>query len=169
MKRRFMTGSWYTVVKMARSTVGLADGGGMKHCNRCDRTLEDSAFAKKRRGEKVGLQPWCRECSKLYHRERYQRDAEWRARVRRQAKERGDRTRAFVNDYLAKHPCVDCGEADPVVLEFDHVRGKKSFNIGTEANRRGEAALAKEIAKCEVRCANCHRRVTAKRKNGGVV
>jgi hypothetical protein len=64
-------------------------------------------------------------------------------------------------EHLKAHPCVDCGETDPVVLEFDHVRGEKHFNIG-EAVRRNTslARLEVEIAKCEIRCANCHRKKT---------
>ncbi|MFL5733498.1 MAG: hypothetical protein ACJ78Q_09880 [Chloroflexia bacterium] len=51
-----------------------------------------------------------------------------------------------------------------MVLEFDHVSGEKKGNISELALRYGswETILA-EIAKCEVRCANCHRRITAKR------
>ena len=68
----------------------------------------------------------------------------------------------MIFEYLQGHPCVDCGEADPLVLEFDHVRGVKSGNISQMmAYCVSEARLLEEIAKCEVRCANCHRRVTA--------
>ena len=35
-----------------------------------------------------------------------------------------DRTRAFISNYLKTNPCVDCGESNIVVLEFDHIRDK---------------------------------------------
>lgn len=64
--------------------------------------------------------------------------------------------------YLLNHPCVDCGEADPVVLEFDHQRDK-SANV-SDLLRWGASLknIMAETAKCDVRCANCHRRATAK-------
>lgn len=55
-------------------------------------------------------------------------------------------------------PCVDCGVQLPAaVMELDHVRGK-SFALAQAAvaRRRLEDVLA-EIAKCELRCPNCHR------------
>ena len=65
-------------------------------------------------------------------------------------------------DYLATHPCVECGEADPVVLQFDHVRGTKLDSLSNMSrNQSSLARLDTEIAKCEVRCANCHARKTA--------
>lgn len=74
--------------------------------------------------------------------------------------------REFVMNHFLSHPCVDCGETDPIVLEFDHVRGVKSANIGVLLRKRSAVkTLAAEIEKCEVRCANCHRRVTAQRGN----
>ena len=68
--------------------------------------------------------------------------------------------------YFSTHPCFDCGEVDPMVLEFDH-RGDKAFDIARGLRDRNWGALSKEIAKCDVVCANCHRRRTAWR--GGFV
>lgn len=60
--------------------------------------------------------------------------------------------------YLSSRPCVDCGKADIRILEFDHVRGKK---IGNISRMLGEgcswSTIEAEIAKCDVKCANCHR------------
>jgi hypothetical protein len=71
---------------------------------------------------------------------------------------------AAILRYLEQHPCVDCGESDPVVLEFDHRDpGAKSFNIGAASTGSiGLERVRREIQKCDVRCANCHRRKTAK-------
>ena len=68
-----------------------------------------------------------------------------------------------VYEYLCSNPCVDCGESDPMFLEFDHVRGKKLHNVGTLLrNNKGWNVIEKEIAKCDVRCIKCHRIKTAK-------
>lgn len=77
-----------------------------------------------------------------------------------------ERVRAYINNYLKAHPCTDCGETDPIILEFDHVgeAGTKKFNI-SDATRRGYGMnkIKAEIEKCEVRCANCHRKKTYER------
>lgn len=63
--------------------------------------------------------------------------------------------------YFEAHPCIDCGEKDPVVLEFDHLE-QKDFSISILRRRRNWISVLKEINKCVVRCANCHKRKTAK-------
>ena len=60
--------------------------------------------------------------------------------------------------YLLDHPCVDCGEFDPLVLEFDHIRKKRKTISSLVRSCTGWEKILKEIARCEVRCANCHRR-----------
>lgn len=72
--------------------------------------------------------------------------------------------RKLILDHLQMNPCVDCGERDPIVLEFDH-RGEKKFNISAAYTvGYSVAAVSAEIAKCDVRCANCHRRKTYKER-----
>ena len=56
-----------------------------------------------------------------------------------------------------------CGEDDHVVLTFDHVRGEKSFTISDRLHTMTWTGLSREIAKCDVVCANCHLRRTARR------
>jgi hypothetical protein len=76
------------------------------------------------------------------------------------------RNRNFVKDYLSKHPCIDCGNGNIVVLDFDHVTDTKIANISRMvANGASFKTLLKEVLKCEVRCANCHRIVTHRRRN----
>lgn len=76
------------------------------------------------------------------------------------------RNKEYVLNYLLEHPCIDCGLKDPIILEFDHITDNKVANI-SNAVKSGWSLekLQKEIAKCEVRCANCHRRVTYNRRN----
>lgn len=72
----------------------------------------------------------------------------------------------YLLTYLSKHGCVDCGERDPVVLEFDHVMGDKITELSKMAHDvRPMKVIQKEVEKCEVRCSNCHKRKTAKEQN----
>ena len=74
------------------------------------------------------------------------------------------RAREFIATYIAAHKCVDCGESDPRVLTFDHIRGEKHGNIADMVrNGLGLETIKTEIAKCEVRCVNCHSLVTQQR------
>ena len=60
---------------------------------------------------------------------------------------------------LKSGPCVDCGKHfPPVAMDFDHVRGEKQFGITmTKVRGSAEADILQEVAKCELRCACCHR------------
>jgi hypothetical protein len=127
-----------------------------KTCGRCHSTLPAKAFNRHR----DGLQHWCRECFRAYFRERGDLH---RRQVAGRQRRMSEAARRIVNAHLAEHPCIDCGEADIAVLEFDHVAAKTAdvaFLIGHGADAE---AIAAEISRCEVRCANCHRRVTARR------
>ena len=64
-------------------------------------------------------------------------------------------------DYFLTHPCVDCGERNPLRLTFDHVRGEKSLAVSRMICQYKWETIQAEIAKCDVRCANCHAVKTA--------
>jgi hypothetical protein len=52
-------------------------------------------------------------------------------------------------------------------MDFDHVRGKKLFCVGSLVVQQGvgRRQALEEIAKCDVVCANCHRLRTSYRRN----
>lgn len=83
------------------------------------------------------------------------------AAVRR--KQHKHQLHTLLYQYLLDHPCVDCGESDPVVLDSDHV-GQKRDGI-TQLIKRGASweTVKDELSQCETRCSNCHRRKTAQR------
>ena len=76
------------------------------------------------------------------------------------------RNKEYVNDYLKKNQCIDCGNNDVRVLEFDHVHGIKFKNISDMiCEAYSIKKIQEEIDKCEIRCANCHRIVTYERRD----
>lgn len=130
----------------------------MKTCTRCGQSKPLCQFPPVRRSEPEKLQSWCRSCFAEVNAKNYgPYYARERDRILARIATQRDEIRRQIIDYLLQHPCVDCGEADIVVLEFDH-RGNKVADISSYAmgGRRWEVIKA-EIDKCEVRCANCHR------------
>jgi len=65
-------------------------------------------------------------------------------------------------NFLSKQKCIDCGETDPIVLDFDHTDKKNKFKSVSQmlCGHYSFETILKEIKKCEIRCANCHRRRT---------
>ena len=141
------------------------DAPSLKRCAMCKQTKPLSEF-NVHRGRKDGLQPQCRECSRARSRRYYaeNRDKHLEVIRARRARERAT-NQDLMLAFLATRACVDCGETDVCVLEFDHLRDK-TCNVSTMVHRGVRWALiVEEIAKCEVVCANCHRRRTHARQN----
>ena len=135
-------------------------------CSKCRLAKETSKFPFRNK-LKGSLHSYCLECGRLQGKDHYSRNVPYyvkKASARR--KEFLEEINGKLYDYLEQHPCVDCGETDPVVLEFDHVRGQKTYNVSAMGWLvLSWDSLLREIAKCEVRCANCHRRKTAERRS----
>ena len=138
------------------------DPAPTKRCGHCQELKPVDAFAWRNRAQGKRA-PFCRSCQAEYNRKHYiANKALYKARaVDYKRRCLTERTRLLL-DFFVLHPCVDCGETDPVVLEFDHLRDKQFEISAMLTYRRWEAVLA-EIEKCEVVCANCHRRRTSSR------
>jgi hypothetical protein len=119
------------------------------------------------RNKKDGRQAYCKECNNLAAKQFHAMNAEHcRARIKKRSDRIREDNRWRLVAYLLKHPCVDCGETDPVVLDFDHLRDKR-MNVSALVNQPAPwNVILAEIRKCEVVCANCHRRRTCERVGG---
>ena len=137
-------------------------------CARCGRTKPSEEFSMRCR-ETGERQAWCRACMTDYKHDWYLRNRDHQiaqVRMNHDRTTRENQDRAW--EYLGQHPCVDCGEPDPVVLQFDHLRDKRK-NVSTMLRSGFNwAAIQAEIDKCAVRCANCHRRKTAREREASV-
>ncbi|SRR5258706_1756 len=105
----------------------------------------------------------CKLCKKAYNKEYYLRTKERHNPSRRERTElMRNIARSFILEYLGSHPCVDCGEDDPIVLEFDHLEDKTHNISAMIGSGMTVASIIVEINKCQVVCSNCHKRRTAK-------
>lgn len=134
----------------------------MKICVKCDKELDDLEFAWKNSKKNI-RHNICKKCVKVYTKAHYQSNKdEYKQRARRDSKKNFYRNRELLLEYLHSHPCVDCGNNNPLVLHFDHLKDKK-YNISRMMGTYSWNTVLKEIEKCEVRCANCHMIKTAEK------
>ena len=138
----------------------------LKKCVACGIEQDESEFTSWWNRETGHRRGTCRTCKKKQQQKWYRKNKETHiANVRVNKEKAIAEARQFAWDYLSSHPCIKCGQSNPVVLEFDHVRGRKKMAV-SEMVRAGYsiAAIQKEINKCQVLCANCHREKTSKER-----
>jgi len=135
---------------------------GTKVCTKCNCEKDLLLFPAKKIA-KDGRASWCRACFKanwdVRYRENHQHYRDSHNTSRRKIREQNARK---VFEYLRCHPCISCGESDPIVLKFDHRdKVEKSECISTLVLNSSWRQVGLEIQKCDVLCANCHRRKSA--------
>lgn len=125
-------------------------------CNEEHDAEEDFRWKDKDRGIRNTRCKFCQSQISKQHYKSHKQSYLDRARTREVLVTEDNQKRLL--DYLTCHPCVDCECADIRVLEFDHVRGKKAGDISKMMSIGcAWSTIEAEIAKCEVRCATCHR------------
>lgn len=135
---------------------------GLKLCPKCKKEKAINQFDKRGKKRKNKPQSYCKTC-------RNNSAKEWRLKNPNHNRNYRNTKRLEytikIVEYLEKHPCVDCGESDILVLDFDHVKEKKNDVSKLVMGRCSWKIILEEINKCEVRCANCHRRKTLKERD----
>jgi hypothetical protein len=131
-----------------------------KRCPKCEIELSIDLFNRRNGGRKISS--YCKACQSNYSRSHYISNTPYYSAKRlKSQREIYRRNMAYVLDFLRINPCVECGERDPVVLDFDHVLPKND-NISNLARQGASIGrLRAEMDRCVVRCAKCHRRRTA--------
>ena len=136
----------------------------IKICTKCqqDKSLAEFSFRKKEVGKRHA---WCQPCMRKHNMSRYySRHSYYKSHHQTLTEKSRQAKSQLLLTYLLEHPCLDCGESDPIVLEFDHRDGVEKIGSVTEmvCHNCSWPKIMAEIQKCDVRCANCHRRRTAK-------
>lgn len=133
----------------------------MRKCTKCGRLLDENEFNWKFKNIKRSFH--CKDCSREYIRSHYERNQKYYvAKARKRDKAIKEKIHEYLAQYFLLHPCVDCGETDIRVLEFDHKERSSKIGEVSQLIKRGLSLelIKSEVAKCEVRCANCHRKKT---------
>ena len=134
-------------------------------CSKCKKDLsaEDFPYRNLTRRTKNKV---CKSCHQLYRKQHYlinkskyiEKAAKWNTKQK-------EILTKYLFAVLSKSECIDCGEKDIIVLDFDHIENKKLGIAEMFRNRYSITAIETEIKKCVVRCANCHRRKTSRERD----
>ncbi len=137
----------------------------MKICSYCTLLKDNAEFAFKNKLKEI-RHSYCRDCSKVISRKTYLNNKE---KINKRSsiaqRKRTQINRQFIWDYLKEHPCKNCGIDDPEVLEFNHINLNDKIANVSFLVKKSIKVLINEIKKCEILCANCHRKHTAQQFN----
>lgn len=112
--------------------------------------------------------PNCRTCQRARHKRNKTYYTEyargWRARNKARHNhnwtELRKRKKDWVDQFKQGKTCKLCGESHPACLDFHHRDpNEKEFTIALAVARASLTRIQTEIAKCDIICSNCHRRL----------
>lgn len=97
------------------------------------------------------------EKQKAWKRQHYQQNKKSYADLQQRVR---DGIKQFVLELKSGKECVRCGEDHIACLDFHHKdENKKEFGIADAVTDKvSKKRILKEIQKCEILCANCHRK-----------
>ena len=128
----------------------------MKRCSKCKISKSNSEFYKSK-ADKSGLCSYCKVCNNAATKKWQKENKELFYSYTKKYK---DKKRDFYIEYKKRLKCQDCGERHSACLVFHHRNPEeKVFTIGCSTPGYSIERIMKEIAKCDVLCANCHKKL----------
>ena len=135
-----------------------------KVCVRCGVERPISEFYRSKRN-KSGYYPYCKSCNSALNKK-------WRKSHKKlcgvYSKRNTDKRTKIWKEYKRGLKCIKCGESHSACLDFHHRNpDEKQFDIGGAFWEKSIERVINEITKCDVLCANCHRKLHYNLKNEG--
>lgn len=135
-------------------------------CFNCKKDLPEDDFVKNK-SKKTGLSHLCKLCKRTADKDYYKNNEKRRKRIRVLAETEKVKVQKLIEDFLLSHPCEICGNKDIRVLCFHHKDPmEKELNISETSYSVNK--IKKEIEKCLVLCANCHRILHYEERKSGI-
>lgn len=134
-------------------------------CSKCGQPKTSDDFSRRSGSSKYSKNRWCKTCCSEAVKKVYRESLDYRQSHKLAQRRRSLENLRFILEYLTEHPCVDCGESDLLVLHFDHEKLEDKYMPVTSMLLLSRQRIQDEIARCFVRCANCHARRTAEQFN----
>ncbi len=131
----------------------------MKTCPNCNLSKENSEFYLRKKDSNL-LSSWCKECEKSAWKKWYSENKEKRIKYCIDFNKKNRKSKIEWLNEIKNKPCKDCGQKyNPWVMEYDHIdSSNKEANVSTLLKHNcSKKKILKEIEKCELVCANCHR------------
>jgi hypothetical protein len=131
----------------------------MKECTIC-RVNKPVTDYYSNRGKPDNLSNMCKPCARAYMKEYYKKTPKLK-RIRSEAERKlFAETKKFIDTVKASGGCIYCGESEPCCLDFHHKDSKeKEYEISQLVHRKSLTKLKIEMEKCDIVCANCHRKL----------
>ena len=136
-----------------------------KTCSSCKAELPATSFYKNR-SQRDGLGGYCKKCQAEYSRTHAEENKKYSAKYisknKHIAKRRRLKLANMVDEYKTSRGCAFCGEKHPACLVFHHRNPENktaTISNGLHGIYWGEKKLIAEMVKCDVLCANCHRKL----------
>jgi hypothetical protein len=123
----------------------------IKTCNKCCVEKPTTEFHRASRN-RDGYYHTCKVCKKEI-------DKQYNPVRRVTTRARANQIREWLRSYKQERGCRVCGEREPVALDFHHQDEQKEFNLSDIG--KGMKNVQREVEKCVVLCANCHRKFHA--------